>query len=372
MRFTIDKNQFLKGLTIAGKAVPAKSTNPALICYRLEITPKGLEIIASNSDIAIWTLIPTVLGDKEIVRNTSLGSVCITAYTLAEFVRRTEGDELTLEVIDGAMARINAGKCSVTLKCMNSDEYPDLSFEKSATPFVLPCSDLIQLVDQTAFAASTKDTRPVLTAINLKAESGKLTATATDSARLSRKSVDIDPALHFNSNIPAKTLSDVTHLLDPGSNVEISSTNEKITFSFGNTIVSSRLISESYPVSSSIIPSTFNYRLEVNSQQLLSAIDRVSILSQNMAPVVKLSMSDESVFVSSATTSGNGEESLSTVQFEGDRLEIAFNAVFVSEAVKALGCEDVAISFIGEMKPFIIKNPKDDSIVELITPMRTR
>ena len=372
MRFTINRNEFLKGLTTASRAIGSKSTNPALLCFKLEVTNKGLEITSSNSDIAIWTLLPVMKGDKEILRDLIPGTVLVNAYTLVEFTRKGEGDELSLEVIDNT-ARITVGKLSANLVCMNGDEYPNISFEQVAMPFSIPCSSLIQLVDQTSFAALTKETRPILTAINLRAENGKLIATATDSARLSRKFVDVDPEFRFSSNIPAKTLVDVTKLLDPAGNVEISASNEKITFSFNNVIVSSRLIGETYPVSNSIIPTNFNYYLEVNSQQLLSAVDRVSILSQNVVPVVKLSMNEETVSVSTANQqTGYGEEKLSTHTYDGDSLEIAFNAVFVTEAVKALGCEDVQFSFIGEMKPFVIKNPKDDSVVELITPMRTR
>ena len=372
MRFTIDRNEFLKGLNTASKAIGSKSTNPALLCFKLEITNKGLEITGSNSDIAIWTVIPSLKGDKEILRNLIPGSVLINAYTLTEFTRKGEGEELTIEVIDNT-ARISVGKLSVNLVCMDGDEYPNISFEQISTPFSIRCTDLIQLVEQTSFAALNKETRPILTAINLKAEGGLLTATATDSARLSKKSVEVDNDLRLNSNVPAKTLTDVVKLLDPGADVEISSSPEKITFTFGNTIVSSRLIGETYPVSGSIVPTSFNYRLEVNSQQLLSAIDRVSILFQGIAPVVKLSMRDENVEVSTANQqTGFGSEKLSIFNYEGENLEIAFNAQFVSDAVKALGCEDVQMSFNGEMKPFVIKNPKDDSVVELITPMRTR
>ena len=372
MRFTIAKDQFLKGLLIAGHAIGAKAMNPALLCFKLEITPKGLEITGSNNEIAIWTVIPTNIGEKEIIRNSALGSTLINAYILTEVVRRFEGSEVSLQVIDGSVANIDDGKSSFKLVCMDSGEYADVNFEKSQSAFSIPCADLVQLVDQTAFAALVKDTRPILMAINLKAEGGKLTATATDSARLSRKSIAVDPALAFSCNIPAKTLVDVTRLLDPGDSVEISATTEKVVFSFRDTIVSSRLISGDYPVSNSIIPTQFSFFLEANAQELLAAIDRVAVLAQNVAPVVKLSMSDEGVEVSGAGTTGSGVQKLNTVKYDGDRLEIAFNSTFVSEAIKALGCEDVNISFIGEMKPFVIRNPKDDSVVELITPMRTR
>jgi DNA polymerase-3 subunit beta len=373
MRFTIDKEQFLKGLTMAGHAIGAKSTAPVLLCYKLELTSKGLEITASNSDIAVWTYVPYVVGDKETIRNGALGGTCLSAHILSELVRKCEGNELTLEIIDNVVAKLEDGKSSFKLNCISMDEYPSINFEKSGNNFTLSCADLATIVNQTGFAALTKDTRPILQAINLKAEAGRLTATATDSARLSRKAVAVDPDLRFNVNIPSKTLADIVHMFEGNEEVEISASNENVLFSFGQTLVSSPLIVGDYPASAAIIPTTFNYYLEVNSAQLLGALDRVGVLSVNSAPVVELSMEEDNVEVfSKSDQTGSGTEKLTTIQFTGERLRIAFNPVFVSQAVQALGCEDVLLSFIGEMKPFVIKNPKDDSVVEVVTPMRTR
>ena len=372
MRFTVNRNEFLKSLNIAGRAIGSKSINPVLLCFKIEVNENGLEITSSNSDIAIWTTLPVTYNEKEIVRNIIPGAVLVNAYTLMEFTRKGEGEELTLELIDNT-AKITVGKLSASLVCINSDEYPNISFEKVSEPFTISCTDLIQLIDQTSFAALNKETRPILTAVNLRMENQKLTATATDSARLSRKIIKTDQELFFNCNVPAKTLTEITKMLDLSGDISLSASKDKIIFSFGNTIVSSRLIGEDYPVSGSIIPTNFNYFLEVNAQQLLSAIDRVSILSQNIIPVIKLTMNENEITISSANQQiGYSEEKITTFTYNGDNLEIAFNANFVSDAVKALGSEDVCFCFIGEMKPFIIKNSKDDSIVELVTPMRTR
>jgi DNA polymerase III subunit beta len=373
MRFTIDREQFLKGLNIAGHAISNKSANPILLNLKLELTQRGLEITGSDGDVSIWTMVPAVMGDKEIIHGGAYGAALLSCHYLTMIISKCEGAEISLEIIDGAQAKIDDDKSSFKLNCIDAEEYPTIDFEKPGTPFTLPAKDLIAVVEQTAFAALVKDTRPILQAINLKAEAGKMTATATDSARLSRKTITVDESLRFNCNVPARTLSDLTHLFDPMENVEISASGEKIIFGFGYTLVSSRLISGDYPVSSAIIPTTFNYFLEINSQEFLKAIDRVSILAVDHAPVVKLTMKDDAVEVSSSSDqTGSGIEKLQTTQYTGERLEIAFNSQFVSEAVRALGCEDVSISFQGEMKPFVIKNPKDDSVVELLTPMRTR
>jgi DNA polymerase-3 subunit beta len=374
MRFTINKDQFLKGLMTAGHAIGNKAPNPVLLCFKLELTSRGLEITGSDSDITVWTLIPNTLNEKEIIRNGSQGAALVNAHVLTEVVRKFEGAELSFEIIDNAIAKLDDGKSTFKLNSIVAEEYPEINLERTGNAFSLSAADLTTLVSQTAFAALDKDTRPILMAINLRADGGKLTATATDSARLSRKSIAIDPSLHFSANVPAKTLSQVVSLLEGADEVEMSATAEKVVFSFGTTLVSSSLIAGDYPaVSSSIIPNNFNYYLDVNAQQLLNAVDRVSVLVTDRASVVKLSMADDQVEVSSSSDqTGSGVEKLTTIQYTGERLEIAFNAAFVSQAVRALGSEDVRLSFVGEMKPFVIRNPKDDSVVELITPMRTR
>ena len=373
MRFTIDKEQFLKGLLIAGRGIGAKNANPLLLCFKMEMTNIGLEITASNGDVTVFTRVPLKLNEKEIIRNYSLGSSLITARSLTEIVRKMEGDELSLDIIDESVAKVDDGNTTFKLPCVAADEYPDIDLEKTGTVFSIPCTDLTKIIEQTAFAALDKDTRPILTAINLKAEGGLFTATATDSARLSRKSVQIDESVRFFANVSAKTINDIVKLFDNNYEVEICSTSEKMILSFGNTTVSTRLIAGDYPISKSIVPQDFNYSLQVNAAQLLNSIDRVSVLSTDSAAVVKLLMTNDGVEISSSgDQNGSGSEKLSIILYTGERLEIAFNALYVSQAVRALGSEDVVLKFVGEGKTFVIVDPKDDSIIELVTPRRTR
>ena len=373
MRFTINKNKFLKALLLASHGIGAKNPIPQLMCFKIEMAQDQLEITSSNDDLAVFTRILVKENDKENIRNYALGTVLVNAHILTEIVRKLGGSELSFEVIDERMAKIDDGNGTYKLVCMPADEYPDIDMERIGTPLTITSTDLAKLVDMTAFAALDKETRRVLMSINLKAEAGSLVATATDSARLSRKSVAIDPSARFSVNIPAKTLVDVVKMFENNYEVELSAGAKRAVMSFGDTVVSCRVIDENYPVSSSIIPQIFNASLEVNSAELLTSIDRVSTLSSDRAAVVKLSMSSEDVELSSSSDqNGTGTERLGAVNYEGERLEIAFNAMFVTQAVRALGSEDVVLKFIGEMKPFVIENPKDDTVIELITPMRTR
>ena len=373
MRLSIDKEQFLKALNTASKAIAAKSADPLLANLKLDLNEKGLEVTGTNKEITIQVLVPYRIGEKEIIRANGLGSVLVNARLLTEVVRQMEGEMITFEVIDDAIAKIDNGRSSsFKLNCVRAEAFTDIDLEPSGTIFTLPCEEFSALVDQTAFAASNKEQRPILAALNLEAADGNLVATATDSARLARKTLPIDSDVRFKCNVPARTLVDVTHLFENAKRVTIAVSEASILFLFENVIVCSRLISGDYPVSSAIIPQSFNYYLEVNAQELLSAMSRASLLSAERDYVVKLSMNENEVQVSARSEqSGSALESIQTFQFTGERLDVSFNSLFVIDAIKALKCEDVRICFRAEMKPFVVLNPHDESVIQIVTPMRS-
>ena len=233
--------------------------------------------------------------------------------------------------------------------------------------------DLLDLVEQSAFAASSKETKPVLSAVNLEAcGDGTLVATATDAARMARKSVSINSDVRFKCNVPARILGDIAHLIEGTGAVRVSIDDKKALFRAGMTVVSTRLIPGDYPVTKSIIPTNFNYFLEANSQELINAMGRLSIFITEKDGAVKLSMNEGEVEVYAKNeASGSANEKIQTFSFVGESLSVSFNPAYIVDAIKALRSEDVTLCFVNEMKPFVIKNPKDPSAVELITPMRT-
>ncbi len=378
MRLTIRKEEFLKALNAVGRAIPAKSASPVLTNFMLCLNEKGLEVTGTNGDLSVRCTIPYMKDGHDIIRNYDIGSTLVSARFLTEITRKLDSDELALEVVDDTTLKIDNSKSSYRLQCESAEDYPNVDFSATGTLLTLNGMQFSELVEQSAFAASNKPgVRPFLTAVNLEAwaePNGKnyLTATATDSARLARKSIVIEDEARFRVNIPAKLLLDVVALLEGVNDVEIAISERKALFASGNLVITTRVITDDYPVTRSIIPQTFNYFLEVNAQELLSAMDRVAILSAEKESVVKLSMRDDSLEVSVRNeTNGSAVEKIETFQYTGERLDVSFNSTFAVEAIKALKSEDVTICFQAEMKPFVIKNPKDDSVIELITPMRT-
>lgn len=372
MRFTINKEALMKGLNLVSKAIPQKVELPILANFKLALTEKGLEITGSDNNITITTIVPFMIGEQEIIRNSQEGDTCVGAKILIEVVRHLEDEVISFELIDSSILKIEDSKSNFKLNSIRAEEYPQIDLSVSGASLTLPGKDIQTLVESTAFAASIKETRPILTAVNLEAGENKLSATATDTARLARKSIAIDSDVKFVANISAKKLIDIVRSFEPNDEVTIAVSEKKAVFAFGHSVISTRLVTGEYPNTKNIFPKQFNYFLEVNAQDFLKAMERVSILSTEYEGVVKLIMDEDEVeMISRSSMVGSANEKLSVFQFSGEHLEISFRASFVADAIRACKSEDVTIAFIGEMKPFIVKNVKDPSVEMLVTPLRS-
>ena len=373
MRFIIKRDEFLKALLIAGRAVNSKSSAvPVLANLKLDLNEKGLSITGSNYELTIQTTIPFIVNDEEVIRNVQEGTTLVNAKIITDMARKIDSNEISFEVIDSTIAVITAGKIKYNLNCIRANEYPDVDLEPNGIQISLTKTEFSSLVSQTAFAASLKEQRPILTAINLEAADGVLTATTTDSARLARKQITISTDLQFSANVPAKMMVEIDHLLEGAESLKVALSDKKALFSFENTVVATRLIAGEYPNTKNIVPRITNYALEVNASDFLKAIDRVNILSIDRENVVDLFLDEDTVEISAKSTQvGSATEKIETFKFEGNNLQISFNSEFVSSAIRALGSEDVTFLFVGEMKPFVIKNPSDESIIQIVTPVRT-
>lgn len=373
MKFTINRDEFIKALLNVCRIIQAKnSVNPILSNVRLVLDNSGLNITGSNGDLSISQTIPLFSGDKELIRDVRQGAVLVKAKIITDIARKIDGKELTFELIDESVAKIANDKTTFKLNTIRAEEYQDIDFSEDGTKLILKKEDFVNSISEVAFAASQKDTRPILTAVNFSGDNNLLTLTCTDGARLASKKLDLDVKERFSVNIPSKALVEASKSVSNEEEIVLFISDKKVLFVLKDTTIVSRLISSEYPNTKNIIPKSFYYYLEVNSNEFLSAMDRISLLSVERENSVKITMTDSKVELSSKSQQvGSAVESLNLFKFQGERLEISFNAEFVASAIRALKSEDVLISFVGEMKPFTVTDRNNQNIIQLITPLRT-
>lgn len=200
--------------------------------------------------------------------------------------------------------------------------------------------------------------------------------TATDSYRLSIKTIPLETPLKENINIiiPTKNLLELTKLLtNDEENIEMHIFNNKVIFKFSCLTMMTRLISGTYPDTSKLIPDTFNITMKINLQDFYGAIDRASLLTnESDKNTIKLeSIDDKIVITSNIPEIGNVEETLKVKKSTPDNIKIAFNSKFMMEAIKVIESEELELNFNGEFKPIIIKSPNNEDLIGLILPIRT-
>jgi len=369
MQFRILRTELLSALNKVSRAVSSKSPLPVLTGIKFNLTEDALILTGSDSDITIET---TIEKNEKKLMIYQPGAVVLAGHYISEIIRKIESEYIDIEIIDGTLTRIKGDRSEFNLNGIKAIDYPKIDLTCRGEHFTLDSLLLKTIITQTVFATSDKETRPILTGVNFRANNGELNCIATDSYRLAKKVINVDENLKFNITIPAKSLNEIAKIIEKVEDIDIYVSERKILFNMNGSIVQTRLIDGAFPDTSRLIPNNFDYELSVDSRDILSAIDRASLFASETSNIVKLTMNDEHIQITSKSQEiGSVEEDLHTAIFNGKPLNISFSAKYVTEAIRSIASSKIKIYFVGDMKPFIIKNDDDESLFQLVLPVRT-
>lgn len=377
MRFIIQRDSLLQSVQDVMKAVTSRTTIPILTGIKIVANEEGVTLTGSDSDISIESFIPKEEAGNEIVEIKQPGSIVLQARFFSEIVKKLPTDSVEIEVHNNLQTIIRSGRSEFNLNGLDADEYPHLPQISEEHVFKIPTDLLKGLIRQTVFSVSTSETRPILTGVNWKVENNELTCIATDSHRLAlRKArLEADNTENYNVVIPGKSLTELSKILDDSSDaVDIVITENQVLFKAKHLLFFSRLLEGNYPDTARLIPNESKTDVVVNTKEFLHAIDRASLLArEGRNNVVKFStIEGGAVEVSSNTPEiGTVVEEIQSQSIDGEELKISFSAKYMMDALKALEGAEIQISFTGAMRPFVIRPLHDDSILQLILPVRT-
>ncbi|MED0666755.1 DNA polymerase III subunit beta [Bacillus badius] len=377
MKFSIQKDRFAQSVQDVLKAISSRTTIPILTGIKIDATEEGIKLTGSDSDISIESFIPQEEEGKALVDIQQTGSIVLNARFFNEIVKKLPSEKAEIEVISSFQTVIRSGQAEFSLNGLDPDEYPHLPQIEEGEVFKLPTDLLKALIRQTVFAVSASETRPILTGVNWKIEEGQLVCIATDSHRLAwrKAAVETDFNAEYNVVIPGKSLNELSKILDDSQEpVEIVITDNQVLFRAKHLLFYSRLLEGNYPDTSRLIPTDSKTKLELNTKEFLQAIDRASLLArEGRNNVVKLSMIDENLIEISSNSPEIGKvtEQVRSREIEGEEIKISFSAKYMMDALKVLEGTEINIQFTGAMRPFVIRPENDDSILQLILPVRT-
>lgn len=371
MNLIIKKELLLNNLNYVSKALSTKNLIPVLAGIKFELKKDGLYLMCSNDDITIETYIQK----KEIDEINELGNIIIPGKYFVDIIRKIPNDYIKIKT-DGLKIIINTETAEYNLNGLSSNEFPNRNLEFNDNPIILSKINLKDIINQTSFAVSTQESRPILTGINLKIKNKELECVATDSYRLSRKKMQLQEKTkeEINIIIPGKNLIELSRMLgEENNNIEIHIFSNNILFKYDNILFQSRLLNGTYPDTSKLISNDSNLKIIVNADEMYNVIDRASLLTtEKEKNVVKMEIKKEKMIISSVSQEiGKIEEKMNIKKDNENEINISFSSKYMMEALKAFKEENLEINLLGEIKPIIIKEKDKDDLIQLVLPIKT-
>ncbi len=371
MKFIIDREILLETLQNVSKGLSQKTPMPVLTGIKIIATDDAITFIATNKEIAVR--VELELGEK--VKLFEPGDCVVPGKYFVDIVRKVEGKEVEFTLFEKNSIKIISDKSDFTLIAYDKTTYPITNFNSSSNPILFDSKELKQIIKQTAFACATSETRIVLTSLNFKAKKGSLEIVSTDSFRLAKKTSKLAEEAEIQANIPSKSLEELSKILDDDSTVVyVYLENSKATFVYKNITFVTRLVEGNYPDTSVLFPKESLFVAQFNKNELINAVDRASLFtSLDNLSIVKFNFNNSQTVEISSNSSEIGKV-VEEIYLQNDlndvNFQIAFSTKYLLEALRTFESNKVSFYFTGEIKPTVIKEEDNESLLQLLLPVR--
>jgi len=361
VKFRCERDVLVEALGIAGRAVSGRGTLPGLSGIRAELSGDDLTLTGSDLDLTIATTV-TVSGESD-------GVAIIPARLASDIVRAVQPGAVAFAAEDESLT-IRAGRSEFSIRLIAGDEFPQLS-NLEVEPVTLASDQLAAALKQVVLAASSDDSRPILTGVLLAAEDGGLRLVATDSYRLAMRDVSGVSVLAEGQSvlIPSRALGELNRVLAQDDEVTLRLGENEASFEVGAVKLVTRLIEGDFPNYRGLIPESHPNSLTVNREELLDALRRVKLLARESTPI-RIEMSTDGMELVAVTQDvGTARESLEST-YVGSDLVVAFNPQYLLEGVEVAPAEEIVLATIDELKPALVRAVGSDDFLYLLMPVR--
>jgi len=298
------------------------------------------------------------------------GAAVVPGRLLADLARLLPAGDVEIEYReDENVLEVRCGPAEYRLNTYGAEDFPRLPDTASASTHAVETDSFLTTVASVGRAVSRDEARPVLTGILVRFADGKLTMAATDSYRLSYKETPIAGSVpELEAIVPARALDEVRRLADAGGSIELGVLENQVLFGIGGTWLTSRRIEGQFPKFDELRPKEFKYEVSLPREELLEVVRRTSVMAHRNSPL-RLRFAEGEVTVWTQTQDvGEARESL-PIRFDGEPLEIGFNADFLRDGIESAEGDEMRLRLIDPLRPGLIQGP-DDDFWYLIMPIR--
>ncbi|TAG12723.1 MAG: DNA polymerase III subunit beta [Sphingobacteriia bacterium] len=367
MKFIVSSSSLLKHLQQISGVINANTVLPILEDFLFEIHDKKLTVVATDLE--------TVMRVQMDVESNANGRVCIPAKILLDSLKNIADQPLTFTIDKNFGVELTSDNGKYKVMGENPDNFPKEPSADDTTSFTMSSTGLLTAINKTLFAVSGDDLRPAMTGVFFELTEDWVQFVATDAHRLVRyKRTDTKASKADSFIVPKKPLNLLKNALpDNEDELTISYNSNHLFVQHGSTSMICRLIDARFPDYRVVIPADNPYRLVVNKADFQNALRRVNVFSNKSTNQVALNItgSDLQMAAQDIDFSFEGNERMSC-QYDGEDLQIAFNARFLIEMLNAADTDDIKMELSTSTKAGLIKpteQPEGEDLLMLIMPL---
>jgi DNA polymerase-3 subunit beta len=256
---------------------------------------------------------------------------------------------------------------------ISSDEFPVMPAIDKGENWKIDAQTFKQALQQVVIAASSDDSRPVLTGVNFNSHEGFLYAVATDSYRLAERQL-MPIKKDVNILIPATAIQDLLRLIaDFNGEVVVTYDDQQVLFKVGDIELVARLIEGKYPDYRQLIPKSFTTTISLPKSELTNITKVSALFARESAGSITINVNeiDQDISIHSVASQLGENTATAKAKVTGEGV-VTMNSRYLLEALHALVGDDVACSFNGKLEPIVINNTqKSSNYLHIIMPLKS-
>jgi len=353
MEFTVSKADLVRELNLSQGVVEKKTTIPILSNVLVEAAGDRIHLTATDLELGIRSSCPA--------RVKKPGAGTIPAKRLLDYVRLLPDADVEVKLQENQWASLVCGRSRTRIAGMSRESFPELPVMPEVLAQI-PVRVLASMIAKTIFAISMEESRFTLNGSLVLLKSSSMTMVATDGHRLAM----VEHALNlpgvtgtYRALLPRKAMGEILKLdsdASPDALLQFSGDDNHLFFQLGERLLLSRKLTGNFPDFERVLPKEHPHSVALDREELRKSVERVSQFSDERSRAIKFRVQDGEVHIhSSLSETGESEESL-PAEYQGDPVEIGFNATYLMDFLRATTDEKVAFYFkdphsAGELRP---------------------
>lgn len=362
MKLQVTQENLNKALNNVARVASSRNALPILSNVLVKTVDNRVCVAATNLNIAITHYIGSKVKEE--------GSITVPAKLLQEFVSSLPSGVIDFEVEDTKI-HITTPSYNSTINGSPTEDYPVMPKIENGVSWTITSTKLKKALQQVVVAASSDDTRPVLTGVYFYTLNGSLYVVATDSYRLAERRV-IPLKQEVSLLIPASAVADLLRIIgDKDQTVSITHDDQQVLFEIEDIELVTRLIDGKYPPYRSLIPDKFETMAQISRDKLANITKVSSLFARESAGSVTLNADEDKKQISIQSVASQLGENTATAEAEVDGSgSITLNSRYITDALNVVDDKQVSICFNGRVEPCIIKGT-DKDYIHVVMPLKS-